>query len=254
MNEFGIDTAFGNVITTAMATQLSFAIPRIGTFGYGLTGTTAYYSKQLSVDSAFLGNCRTVLSAGKYCGCYIFSYAWDETAARAEANRVCDYLDNNNVTLNFPVFFDWERTGAGTQGSYEMVTAAGVSVTPALVRNMTNAFMSTVAARGRRSGWYQSAGDLNEWWSTSTIAAARERFYLWVAQWASSTSYADSADLWQYAGDVTWNGIDADLNRVLNDRIFSGPAPVSRSLPLWLLFKIAQNNKPKPPRIGGRKY
>lgn len=238
-NGFGIDTAFNTVVSAENAALLDFAIPRIGTFGYGSTGTTAYYNKPLSVDGGFLSTVRNVQGAGKAAGCYIFSYAWNVTAAEAEANRVCDYLDANNVTLDVAVFFDWERTGAGTYGSYEMVTAAGVNVTAQLVRDMTLAFMAVCERRGRRSGWYQSLGDSQAWWTAEIIAQQRSRNRLfWLAQWGSS--YGLDCDIWQYRGDTVWNGISCDLNEAVSDRVLDGGSlrPNYRTPSLfWLFYK-----------------
>lgn len=243
----GIDTAFSNVINPSTVSLIEFGIPRIGTFGYGQTGTTAYYNKALNVDAGFLSSVNNLLSAGKYAGCYIFSYAWDTTAAVAEADRVCDYLDENNVNLNLPVFFDWER--AGTYGSYEMVTAAGITVTAQLVRNMTLAFMQRVVSRGRRAGWYQGSADLAAWFTTDIVQQYRNNgFYLWYAKWQSNFDNYP-CDCWQYAGDTSFNGVACDLNKSITSRFFGGgvtpgpgPEPGETSIPLWLLFKISQNN------------
>lgn len=244
---FGIDTAFSNVINPSTVSLIEFGIPRIGTFGYGQTGTTAYYNKALNVDAGFLSSVNNLLSAGKYAGCYIFSYAWDTTAAVAEADRVCDYLDENNVNLNLPVFFDWER--AGTYGSYEMVTAAGITVTAQLVRNMTLAFMQRVVSRGRRAGWYQGSADLAAWFTTDIVQQYRNNgYYLWYAKWQSNFDNYP-CDCWQYAGDTSFNGVACDLNKSITSRFFGGgvtpgpgPEPGETSIPLWLLFKISQNN------------
>ena len=239
----GIDTAFSNVINPSTVSLIEFGIPRIGTFGYGQTGTTAYYNKALNVDAGFLSSVNNLLSAGKYAGCYIFSYAWDTTAAVAEADRVCDYLDANNVNLNLPVFFDWER--AGTYGSYEMVTAAGITVTAQLVRNMTLAFMQRVVSRGRRAGWYQGSADLAAWFTTDIVQQYRNNgYYLWYAKWQSNFDNYP-CDCWQYAGDTSFNGVACDMNKSITSRFFGGgvtPGPGPSRFPLWLLFKISQNN------------
>lgn len=241
MNEFGVDIAFDVRLTQAMLSELDFAIPRIGTFGYSQIGSTAYYSKPLLVDSGFQPNIELLAANSKFYGCYIFSYAWDIASAEAEANAVCDKLDEYGYALNLPVFFDWERTGEGTYGSYEMVTAAGITVTPQLVRGMAKAFMDVCASRGRRAGWYQSAGDLAEWWGRRIVREFRETdgYYLWVAQWAATTEWAENADLWQYEGDVQWNGIDVDKNKAISDRLFDGqPVPRKRKgMPVWMMCR-----------------
>ena len=237
---FGVDVAFSNSLDSSRVAALDFAIPRLGTLGYSGIATASYYNKHIIPDSAFLSNVANVQAANKPCGCYFFSYAWDVTSGRFEADKVCDALDANNVSLEMPVFFDWERTGPGTQGSYEMVTAAGITVTPSLVQALTLAFMERVNQRGRTCGWYGNLDSLYSFYTQSwTSARMAENFYFWLAEWGGSFSVP--CDVWQYDGDVQWNGIDADLNYLIDERCVNGA--IGHHFPAWLVAKLNQKKK-----------
>jgi len=236
---FGIDTAFANTLTPARVAQLDFAIPRLGTMGYGSVGTSAYYNKSLSVDSAFTTNYNNLRNGGKIVGIYFFSYAWNTTSAVFEANKVCDYLDANNIALELPVWFDWEYD------SDLRTTNAGVPVSNAGLQALTIAFMDAVAARGRTSGWYANLDYYyNKYGSAWTVARMAEDYYFWLAAWNSNTDSPVACDIWQYAGDVTWQGIDADLNKLIDPRCVNGdiPTPVGRLILAALIRKRKHRN------------
>ena len=236
---FGVDTAFSNTLTASRVQQLDFAIPRIGTLGYGGVGTSSYLNKSLSVDSAFSTNIANLHNASKYAGCYFFSYAWNTTSAIYEANKVCDWLDANNVSLELPVFFDWEYD------SDNRTTAAGVPVSNATLQALTVAFMARVSARGRTSGWYSNMDYVNnKYGSAWTTARMAENYYFWVASWSGASNPPRSCDIWQYAGDVNWQGIDADLNYIIDTRCINGQPPTPGQLPTWLLTILATRRKP----------
>lgn len=236
---FGVDTAFQNTLTPARVSQLDFAIPRIGTLGYGSVGTSAYYNKSLSVDSAFSTNLTNLTSGGKYKGCYVFSYAWNTQSAIVEANRVCDWLDAHGVSLELPIFFDWEYD------SDNRTSAAGVPVSNATLRTITLSFMDRVNARGRRAGWYANLDYVNNKYGASwTTARMSENYYFWLAAWSGASNPPRSCDIWQYAGDVSWQGIDADLNYIIDTRVINGEPPTPSELPTWLLVLLASRRKP----------
>ena len=235
---FGVDTAFNNTLTAARVANLDFAIPRIGTLGYGQVGTSGYFNKSLSVDSPFLTNITNLHNASKYAGCYLFSYAWNSASAVYEANKVCDWLDANNVSLELPVFFDWEYD------SDTRTSAAGVPVSNSTLQTITVAFMDRVNARGRRAGWYANMDYTNNKYGSSwTTTKMAQNYYFWVASWSSAQNPPRTCDIWQYAGDVTWQGIDADLNYIINTRVINGEPPTPGELPTWLLSILATRKK-----------
>ena len=91
----------------------------------------------------------------------------------------------------------------------------------------------------------------NKYGSNWTTARMTQNYYFWVASWSSSTNPPRICDIWQYAGDVSWNGIDADLNRLIDSRVIDGNPPVPPTpgeLPTWLLALLA-SKKEKPKHI-----
>lgn len=233
---FGIDTAFGNLISAGMATNLDFAIPRIGTLGYSGIGTSAYFSKSLSVDSVFVLNVNNCQNTGKPTGCYIFSYAWNDASAIYEADKCCDALDSLGMSLELPVWFDWEYD------SDERTTAAGVPVSNSALQSLTLAFMARVNERGRTAGWYANMDYVqNKYGANWTTARMAENYYFWVAAWGGGDTPPRTCDIWQYAGDVTWSGIDVDLNWLVDPRCVNGN--IGHRFPKWLIAKIIKDRR-----------
>lgn len=235
---FGIDTAFSNLITAAMAQQLDFSIPRIGTLGYGYVGTSSYYNKTLNPDSAFAANVANCQNAQKPVGCYFFSYAWNVQSAEHEATQVCDVLDALNISLEMPVFFDWEYD------SDDKTTAAGVPVSNTTLQTITIAFMDKVNQRGRTAGWYANMDYVNnKYGSAWTTQQMVNNYYFWVAAWGGGADPPRSCDVWQYAGDVIWSGIDADLNYLINERCVNGQ--IGKHFRVWMLHQVMKKRKRK---------
>jgi len=244
LNEFGIDIAHEWTINDNLAQQLDFVIPRCGTLGYGKMGTSDYYNKQLSVDGGVLNTIQTAIRNGKPWSVYIFSYAFDSRSAEVEADRVCDYLDGLGLVPDLPIFFDWERTGQ-PEGSYEQYTQRVGTFDRNVYVQMVSAFCAKVEARGYRAGWYNALSDNTDWLGNSTTQLWRDKnWFFWCAIWRT-TPPPISCDIWQYAGDVKWNGINADLNSIMDDRIFDfePPPPHGDKLPVWLMLYIMQKNK-----------
>ena len=136
------------------------------------------------------------------------------------------------------MFFDWEYD------SDTRTTNAGVPVSNATLQTITLAFMDRVNARGRRAGWYANMDYVgNKYGSAWTTARMSENYYFWVASWSSAQNPPRTCDIWQYAGDVNWQGIDADLNKLIDTRCINGQPPTPTTLPTWLLAVIATRKK-----------
>ena len=238
---YGIDIAFQVSLNTSHVANLDFLINRIGSLGFAYINNPQFFNQTLTADTGFVGNVQIMQSAGKPVGCYIFSYAWNTASAAYEATQVCDLLDSLGITLEMPVFFDWERTGT-PYGSYEKVTAAGITVTPTLVQDMTLAFMQTVNSRGRTSGWYANIDAINSFytalWTSDRMA---EYYYFWLAEWGLSMSYP--CDVWQYEGDVQWMSIDVDKDYIIDERCVNGRIP--GRIDKWLIARVVLQRKNK---------
>lgn len=247
---WGIDSyqlAAGQTISQQQLEQIDFQIVRIGTRGFGNMGNNSWYLKSLSVDPYCQSNIRATQDAGKPCGVYIFSYAWDARSAAVEANNVCDTLDLWGITTRLPVFIDWESTGTppGT-GSYEKFRdSLGRTVTAQEVQTIFRTFCETCTTRGRRSGWYTNGWFTPSLTPLSWISQMRsDGYFFWLASWMNAQDPPQDCDIWQYAGDQSWNGITTDYNWIINNAVIDGEPPTPPSdIPLWLKLHIARGNK-----------
>lgn len=246
--QYGIDSAqlaWYQTITPAELAEIDFHICRIGSMQAGSMGTAAWYSKTFDVDAYCLSNIQATQAAGKPMGVYVFSYAWDATSAAHEANEVCDLLDSWGVSLELPIFCDWESTGTppGT-GSYEQFQIQiGHTITTAELETIFSSFWSTCMSRGRRAGMYFNGWFVNyilpEAWISSQRTAGN---YFWLAQWQNTPDPPYDCDIWQYAGDQYNIGsivttYPVDQNYLINEAI------LGTALPIWLKIYLANRGE-----------
>lgn len=245
--KYGIDSyqlAQAQVITAQQLAEIDFHICRIGTRGYGSMGSTAWYTRQFSVDAYCRANIQATQAAGKPMGVYVFSYAWDQQSAEREADDVCDILTSWGVSLELPIFLDWESTGSSI-GSYEMFqTQIGHTITTAELELIFTSFHGRVVQRGRRAGMYFNGWFYNYLLPGTWIEQQRAaNNYFWLASWVNNpVNPPNPCDIWQYAGDKYYIGnvptnFQVDQNYIINDNVISGGGS---SIPIWLKIKLAQ--------------
>lgn len=244
---YGIDSyqlAAGQVITAAQLAEIDFHICRIGTRGYGSMGSSSWYQRSFSVDAYCRQNIQATQAAGKPMGVYVFSYAWDATSAIREADDVCDVLDSWGVSLELPIFLDWESTGTppGT-GSYEKFQQLiGHTVTTAELQTIFTSFHQRCTQRGRRSGMYFNGWFVNYLLPSSWINSQRSAGnYFWLAQWQNTANPPYDCDIWQYAGEQQSIGnlsvnFYVDWNYIINNDVIGGGSRI----PIWLMLKMNQ--------------
>lgn len=242
---YGIDSyqlAAGQVITAAQLAEIDFHICRIGTRGFGDMGSAAWYSRSFSVDAYCRQNIQATQAAGKPMGVYVFSYAWNAQSAQREADDVCDVLDSWGVSLEMPIFLDWESTGTppGT-GSYEKFQQLiGHTITTAELETIFEAFHTRCNQRGRRAGMYFNGWFVNYILPVSWITNQRNNNnYFWLAQWQNTPDPPYDCDVWQYAGDRQSIGslpvnFYVDWNYLINPAVIGGSG-----IPIWLKLFVA---------------
>lgn len=245
MNEFGVDTSFGSLLDQSAVDDLTFFIHRIGTLGTAGSGTSAYYNKTLTPDTGCRPNITLVQTTNnKPAGVYFFSYAWNNTSAEVEADKVCDVLDAWGFNPRLGVYFDWETTNSPS-GSYENLINIGITPTTALLQGFFKAWSDRIRARGYQAGIYTNQTIVANYLTDAWVQAQRNSgVYFWLAQWnVANPSY--NCDLWQYyAGanglGVSWHGITVDYDKVQDDRVLNGG---SSNIPLWLKVRIVQGSE-----------
>ena len=241
---YGIDSyqlAAGQTITSAELAEIDFHLCRIGTHGYGGMGTSSWYNRGFSTDAYCLSNIQATQAAGKLMGVYVFSYAWDAASAEREATEVCDVLDTWGISLELPIFLDWESTGTAI-GSYEMYQSQiGSTISTATLESIFVAFHARCAARGRSAGMYFNGWFVDSLLPSSWIATQRAAGnYFWLASWVTyPTDPPTPCDIWQYAADKQYIGnlsvnYNVDQNWLINPNIVAGS-----KIPTWLKIYLA---------------
>ena len=244
--QYGIDSAqlaWYQTISAAELAEIDFQICRIGSMGQLYMGQSSWYNKTFTPDSYCLSNIQATQAAGKLMGVYIFSYAWNAASAIKEANVVCDTLDSWGVSLELPIFLDWESTG-NSAGSYESFqNYIGHTVTTAELEAIFEAFHQRCQQRGRRGGMYFNGWFYNyllpSAWINSQRAAGN---YFWLAQWQNTPDPPYDCDIWQYAGDKYYIG-NVSTNYPVDQNYLINPAIVGSQIPIWLKLYLAQRGE-----------
>lgn len=255
MNEFGIDSlqfSAGQQITQSQVDQIEYIILKSGLSSAGVPQmlTPAYFSQTMSTFQFFEPTVRLMKQNNKPIGAYFFSYAWNRASAEYEAQIMCDSMDALTDKPDWPLFIDWESTGSSqmaSYGAYEALIYHGITPTAAIVQDVAAGWKSVVESRGYHAGLYTSGSLARDLFGSSFIQQQRSAgLYYWEAAWGVSQPFL-SCDVWQYAGDQSWNGVTVDFNRVMDDRIWNlgpgpGPGP-SSSIPIWLKLKMARSDQ-----------
>lgn len=187
----GIDVSEwqGKVDWDKAKAEIDFVILRLG------FGTT-------KMDGQAARNIAELNRLGIPYGVYWFSYAYTEEMARNEAKRVIALLKEHNAQLSYPVYFDWEYD------SRKYAEKKGVKVSNDLLRKMATAFCNEIEAAGYYVGIYANPDYIKNYFGSDIF----KRYDLWLAHYASSTSY--KANIWQYTSSGKVAGINgkADMN------------------------------------------
>ena len=180
----GIDVSFaqGNVNWSAVKNNVDFVIIRAG-FGREVSQT----------DSQFANNYTGCKSNGIPVGAYWYSYAESVEDAVLEAKACLEVLKGK--TFDYPIFYDMEEQSQKEKGK-EFCTA------------VANAFLSTVEKAGYWVGLYASKSFLEDYIDIAT----RKRYAVWLAHYATSTTYKDGYGMWQWCDNGNIDGIEGNVD------------------------------------------
>ncbi|MDE5770466.1 MAG: glycoside hydrolase family 25 protein [Ruminococcus sp.] len=182
---------------------IEFAIMRAG---YG-----KYISQK---DPTFDYNMKYAKENGIECGAYWYSYATDVESAIQEAEVCYEVIKDYDFT--YPVYFDIEDP------SQDHLTTAQISA-------MTEAFCSTLEAKGYRVGVYSYTTFLK----TKIYSEILDKYDVWVAHFdVSAPSYSGDYGMWQYTASGYVDGVpgvvDLDVSYVNYPYIMSPDTYVDR--------------------------
>ena len=145
----------------------------------------------MAFDTKFLQNYQGAKDAGLLVGAYYYCTRGNTDQVRADVNAICDYLDANNIELDFPLAFDWEE--------YSKMAERGIPDVGAL-NQLWYAYIDEMAKRGRDVMIYASKWYLDNWWDISGKM-------VWVAHWVPETDYTGEYYFWQVTSTGEVDGI-----------------------------------------------
>lgn len=197
----GIDVSYYNEdidFAKVKKAGVDFAIIRVGYRGYGDLGT-------LCADTKFSTYIKDAKAAGLKVGVYFYSQATSTAEATAEANYVLDKL--GTTKLDLPVVWDIEFA-EGTSGFIGRLYKANLSKTA--MTNNALAFCNTVKKAGYDAMVYASKSFLEDHLNHTTIE--NSGYGVWLAHYATSTSYSGEYQIWQYSSSGKINGINGNVD------------------------------------------
>lgn len=147
------------------------------------------------MDGEYLRNIKEAKNAGLKVGVYLYSKARSREEAIEEAKWVIEMLDGESLDL--PIVFDWEIWSGWN--SYHLSFHE--------LNEMPKAFIKVVEDAGYEGMLYGSKFYLESFWDGTYEN-------VWLAHYASSTSYKGDFLMWQFSNIGRIDGIygDVDLN------------------------------------------
>ena len=173
---------------------IDFAIIRIGYTGYG--------NGKLYEDNNALTNLKNAKAAGLKVGAYYFSKAITTDEAASEAKKALEIVKSSGVSLDLPLFMDYEYTADDDR----LQVAKNNGLSKSMMTSIVMRFCATVSAGDCKAGIYANKSMLEDDLNYSEIQSA---YTVWLAHWTmNATNYAGSFSYWQYSGDsATVSGI-----------------------------------------------
>ena len=172
------------------------------------------------MDPYFLTNIKNARAAGIYVGAYWFSYAFNGQEAIEEVTFInnsseWNELKKQGIVLDLPFFIDYEYSDQ-KHGEYMNANTTYASRTEAV----RNGMVYTDNVLGCQPGFYGSYNDITKWYDG--LGLINEGYDCWVAQWGSTNSLGDKADIWQYSSTTSVPGIkgNVDVNYCYNQDYF----------------------------------
>ncbi len=144
-------------------------------------------------DPSFAQHYDDATAAGIPVGAYWYSYALTPEEAIAEAETCMAVLGDR--AFQYPIAYDVERPQQW-------------AMTPEAFSAIIDAFCSTLEANGYYVTVYSSASPLN----TLYTAEMRQKYGVWVAQYAPDTFYNGDYGMWQYSCTGRVDGIPSDVD------------------------------------------
>lgn len=155
----------------------------------------------LHEDPMFRTYIQQAYAAGIKIGVYFFSQACGTDEAIQEANLCRDIISGYRDMISLPVFMDYEYSGDNSRLYKQHVAEINAGLdTCAIHTNVINSFCGTMSSAGFLSGVYANRTMLN---TQLHVEGIPSNYYIWLANYNTSTPYAKRLNCWQYRSDFT---------------------------------------------------
>ena len=224
---FGVDVSQwqGNIDwAAAKADGVEYAIIRCG---WG----SDYTSQD---DPFFIKNVKGCLNNGIKIGIYLYSYGYNESHAKSEANHVLRLLSQaglNPSMVDLPIYYDLENE-AGTGRPCGQSDGKKVPISNDMLARMARVFCDTLSNAGYKPGVY---ANLN-WWNNYLTDGVFSNWSKWVAQYNTSCSYSGQFDIWQCMSSGNVKGINGNVDINFDFSGISQESSVPNAVAMYRLY------------------
>ncbi len=149
-------------------------------------------------DSAFKKNVQGAQAVGLKVGVYFYTQAINEVEAVEEASMALELLQG--ISLSYPVFIDTEYTTSRTGRADKIDKATRTAI--------CRAFCETIRSGGYVPGIYAS----KDWYINNLNYGSLSGYCIWLAQYASATTFTQHYDIWQYSEKGSVDGIKGTVD------------------------------------------
>ena len=211
---------------------------RVKNAGYQFAMIRAGYGFN-TIDKQFQRNASECNRIGLPIGVYWFCYAVSPETAIQEADGCLRTI--RNYRIDYPVCYDIEQASA----AYAL--GEGVTITPALAKQLVSSFCNRIEAGGYYAMFYTNRSFLDNYLGNDLA----KRYAFWYARYASSFDGTDCG-MWQYTNEGSVPGIggnvDLDIGYIdypgiirragLNHLSETAPPPAPPSAPTYITYTI----------------
>lgn len=185
----------GTINWTQVAKSVDGVIIRCALRGYGSAGN-------LQTDSQWVNNIKGAIAAGiPRIGIYFFGQAVNAAEGKEEAEYTLKLLAPYKASINFPVYYDTEKTSVYPNGRADKISKANRTAA-------VKAFCERIQAAGYVPGVYASLSYYDEGLNKSELTC----YTWWVAAYRDKCPDA-AKDAWQYSSKGKCAGITGDVDR-----------------------------------------
>lgn len=196
----------GTINWAQVAKVVDGVIIRCALRGYGSAGT-------LQTDTQWTNNIKGAIAAGiPRIGIYFFGQAINATEGKEEAEYVLKLLAPYKLNINFPVYYDTEKTSIYPNGRADKISKANRTAA-------VKAFCERIKAAGYVPGVYASLSYYDEGLNKSELSC----YTWWVAAYRNERPDV-AKDAWQYSSTGSCAGITGDVDRDYWYTDFATPA------------------------------